>query len=72
MFGISGQVLPPQVLAGHTGIVLCLDARGDTLASSSKDGSIRVWKLDPATQCFQCVAIGTGHTHAVGAVTLSK
>ena len=61
-----------QVLAGHAGIVLCLDASGDTLVSSSKDASVRVWKLDSTTQHFNCVAIGMGHTHAVGAVTLSR
>ena len=71
----SLSYLPPpssQVLAGHAGIVLCLDANDDTLVSSSKDASIRVWKLDSTTQRFNCVAIGTGHTHAVGAVALSR
>ena len=65
---------PPssQVLAGHAGIVLCLDVSDDTLVSSSKDASIRVWKLDSTTQHLNCVAIGTGHTHAVGAVALSR
>ena len=71
----SLSYLPPpssQVLAGHAGIVLCLDANDDTLVSSSKDASVRVWKLDSTTQRFNCVAIGTGHTHAVGAVALSR
>lgn len=62
-----------QVLPGHSGIVLCLDASSDgkTLATSSKDSSIRVWRLDHSGH-FHCVAMGTGHTHAVGAVALSR
>ncbi len=63
-----------QLLAGHSGIVLCLDATSDgtLLATGSKDNSIRLWKLNPASKQFECVAIGTGHTHEVGAIAVSR
>ena len=75
-----------QVLTGHSDIVLCLDCcsggggggggggvRFPLLATSSKDNSIRVWKMDASSSCtFTCVAVGTGHTQAVGAVALSR
>ena len=62
-----------QLLVGHSGIVLALDAtlNGTLLATSSKDNTIRLWKLDDGGQ-FACVAVGTGHTHAVGTVALSR
>ena len=72
-----------QLLAGHTGIVLCLDvgAAGSLLATGSKDNTIRLWKRrdlgdsadGPKTgREFVCVAMGTGHTHAVEAVAVSR
>ena len=63
-----------QLLSGHTGIVLCIDASSDgqLLVTSSKDNSIRVWSHDSQSGLFQCVAMGMGHTHAVGAVAISR
>lgn len=63
-----------QLLSGHNGIVLSLDSSQDgrLLATSSKDNTIRLWSLDAESGLFQCVAIGTGHTHAVGAVAVSR
>ncbi len=64
-----------QLLAGHSGIVLCLDVSqdGSLLATSSKDNTIRIWKTgETGGWRFCCVAIGTGHTHSVGAIALSR
>lgn len=63
-----------QLLTGHTGIVLALDvtADGTLLATSSKDNTIRLWKLGGKPEQFMCIAMGTGHTHAVGAVAISR
>lgn len=63
-----------QLLSGHSGIVLALDASADgaLLATSSKDNTIRLWSRDNVSGNFECVAMGTGHTHAVGAVAVSK
>ncbi|KMT19395.1 hypothetical protein BVRB_1g012450 [Beta vulgaris subsp. vulgaris] len=61
------------VLAGHTGIVLCLDtciaSSGNTLiVTGSKDNSVRLWDLETKS----CLGVGIGHTGAVGAVACSK
>ena len=63
-----------QLLCGHSEVVLCLEASvdGNTMVTSSKDKSVRVWKLEHSSGLFHCVAIGTGHTHSVGAVSISK
>ena len=63
-----------QLLCGHSQVVLCLEVStdGNTIVTSSKDKSVRVWKLDTTSGLFHCVALGTGHTHSVGAVTMSK
>ena len=64
-----------QVLSGHSGIVLCLDScstpGGHLLGTSSKDRSIRVWRMGEGGR-VHCVAIGIGHTHSVGALALSR
>ncbi|XP_021737664.1 transducin beta-like protein 3 [Chenopodium quinoa] len=61
------------VLAGHTGIVLCLDTftttSGTTLiVTGSKDNSVRLWD----SESKRCLGVGNGHTGAVGAVASSK
>ena len=63
-----------QLLSGHSGIVLGMSASSDgrVIATGSKDNTVRLWKMDAATRLFECVAMGTGHTHAVGAVAVSK
>ena len=66
-----------QLLAGHSGIVLSLDVgvTGTLLATSSKDNTIRIWRRGgdgDAEGRFSCVAVGAGHTHAVGAVAVSR
>ncbi|XP_064391571.1 transducin beta-like protein 3 isoform X2 [Halichondria panicea] len=59
-----------QSLSGHTGIILSIDANGHSLVTASRDNTIRLWKLCSGT--LHCVAVGTGHTHYVGAVALSR
>lgn len=63
-----------QLLGGHSGIVLSLSSSSDgqLLATGSKDNTIRLWRMDVNTRLLECVAIGTGHTHAVGAVAMSR
>lgn len=59
-----------KVLDGHTATVLCIDVSpcGRFLASSGKDKTTRIWKIDT----LQCVAIATGHTEPIGACGLSQ
>ena len=63
-----------QLLNGHSGIVLTLSSThdGHVVATGSKDNMIRLWRMDSSTSLFECVAVGTGHTHAVGAVAMSR
>ena len=63
-----------QLLSGHSGIVLGLSASSDgrLIATGSKDNTVRLWKMNGDTRQFDCVAMGTGHTHAVGAVAMSR
>ncbi len=65
-----------QLLKGHKDIVMCLTSfyknKITYLASSSKDSTIHVWKLDATTNLFICVATAVGHTQAVGSISFSK
>ncbi|XP_032834500.2 transducin beta-like protein 3 isoform X1 [Petromyzon marinus] len=63
-----------QLLHGHRDMVLALDVsrRGTMLASSSKDRTVRVWSMEEASGHVRCVAVATGHAHAVGAVAWSR
>ena len=63
-----------QLLTGHGGVVLSLDVSSDgrTLLTGSKDNTVRMWRLDAASGKFSCIAVGTGHTHVVGAVAVSR
>lgn len=61
-----------KLLKGHTDIVLGLCGHKSWLISSGKDCSVRVWRIDSANFEFTCVASGTRHTAAVGAIDLSR
>ncbi|CAH1795467.1 unnamed protein product, partial [Owenia fusiformis] len=63
-----------QIIQGHTDIVLSIDVfkKGNFFASCSKDNTIRLWKFSSETESVSCVAVGRGHTHAVGSVALPK
>mmetsp|Transcript_48422 Transcript_48422/g.95929 ORF Transcript_48422/g.95929 Transcript_48422/m.95929 type:complete len:1007 (+) Transcript_48422:70-3090(+) len=58
------------VLEGHRDIVLCVDATpdGEYIVTSSKDRRCLVWSVLDRT----CVAVGEGHTDAIGAVCVSQ
>eukprot|EP00003_Mantamonas_plastica_P007368 TRINITY_DN1618_c0_g2_i2.p1 TRINITY_DN1618_c0_g2~~TRINITY_DN1618_c0_g2_i2.p1 ORF type:complete len:537 (+),score=188.36 TRINITY_DN1618_c0_g2_i2:1312-2922(+) len=58
-----------QTLIGHTNVVLAVDVipRLDLIVTSSKDNTVRVW--DGTT--LECLAVGVGHTEAVGAVAIA-
>ncbi|PSS04567.1 Transducin beta-like protein [Actinidia chinensis var. chinensis] len=61
------------VLAGHTGIVLCLDTCVSSsgrklIVTGSKDNSVRLWEAEST----RCLGVGVGHTEAVGAIAFSK
>ncbi|XP_074275291.1 protein TORMOZ EMBRYO DEFECTIVE-like isoform X2 [Silene latifolia] len=61
------------VLAGHSGIILCLDtcigSSGSVyVVTGSKDKSVKLWD----TKTRKCVGDGIGHQKAVGAVAFSK
>ncbi|XP_060071465.1 transducin beta-like protein 3 [Ylistrum balloti] len=62
-----------QILQGHSDIVLsvCIHHKENLIASSSKDNSIRLWKMDAVTGRVKCVAVGQGHTHAVNTMAFS-
>ncbi|XP_033745921.1 transducin beta-like protein 3 [Pecten maximus] len=62
-----------QILQGHSDIVLsvCVHHKDHLIASSSKDNSIRLWKMDADTGRVKCVAVGQGHTHAVNTMAFS-
>ncbi|EIN13890.1 U3 small nucleolar RNA-associated protein [Punctularia strigosozonata HHB-11173 SS5] len=69
-----------RLLEGHSDIVLSLDhsARGDVLASGSKDRTARLWRpaqynREKAGEWgWRCVAICEGHAESVGAVALPR
>lgn len=62
-----------QLLKGHTDLVLSLNTsktNPDLLLSSSKDNSIRLWKLDGSI--MTCICVGKQHTGSVGSVSFSQ
>jgi U3 small nucleolar RNA-associated protein 13 len=68
--------LQADLISGHTDTVLALDVSpcGTYVVSSSKDNTVRFWKLDFTNKesISTCIAIGEGHTESVGCVTFSK
>ncbi|CAN6569779.1 unnamed protein product [Malus baccata var. baccata] len=61
------------VLAGHTGIVLCLDTCVSScgkplIVTGSKDNTVRLW--DSESKC--CLGLGIGHMGGIGAIAFSK
>lgn len=37
-----------------------------------QDNSVRLWKINPVLKQVSCLAIGHGHTSAVGAIAMSR
>ena len=62
------------LLQGHEDIVICLsvDWSGCWLATGAKDNSARLWRINQASDSYQCYATFTGHAESVGAVSLSS
>uniref|UniRef100_A0A336LQ95 CSON000914 protein n=1 Tax=Culicoides sonorensis TaxID=179676 RepID=A0A336LQ95_CULSO len=61
-----------KLLKGHMDIVLALSGHKSWFISSGKDCSVKVWKVHPTNFEFTCMATGTRHTAAIGAIDLSK
>eukprot|EP00981_Chlorochromonas_danica_P005788 scaffold1190_cov187-Ochromonas_danica.AAC.20 len=66
-----------DILEGHHDIILAVDSSpdGKWLVTSSKDHTSRLWyhtTSSSGSYYWQCKAICTGHTEAVGAVTISQ
>lgn len=64
------QTLDARLVPGHTDVVLCLNKRGDLLASGSKDNTARVWAWEDGE--LRCKAVCVGHAESIGAVVLSR
>lgn len=68
-----------DLLSGHTDTVLALDISpcGQYVVSSSKDTTVRFWRLDMTRGeadggVSELIGVGEGHTESVGCVTFSK
>lgn len=71
-----------KLLKGHTDLVIALavfntpDQDTNYLASSSKDSTIRLWKISKNNLSneyeYECVSTGIGHTQDVGALAFCK
>jgi U3 small nucleolar RNA-associated protein 13 len=66
-----------KLLKGHTDLIICISVYNDEevsyVASSSKDSTIRIWRIDNANlESIECVAVCSGHTQDVGSICFSK
>ncbi|XP_052781403.1 transducin beta-like protein 3 [Mya arenaria] len=63
-----------EILYGHTDIVLAIAHidKTDMFISSGKDNTVRVWQINPEVKQVSCLAVGQGHTGAVGALAMSR
>lgn len=61
-------------LEGHGDIIICLDVdwSGCWLATGAKDNTARLWRIDPQSASYTCVATLTGHTESLGAVAFPR
>ncbi|KAK5149233.1 hypothetical protein LTR04_007304, partial [Oleoguttula sp. CCFEE 6159] len=62
------------LLRGHEDIIICLDIdwSGHWLATGAKDNTARLWRIDPASNSYQCYATFTGHAESLGAIALPR
>ena len=62
------------VLEGHKDVIICLDSdwSGHWLATGAKDNNARLWRLDPKSSSYRCVALFEGHAESLGAVALPR
>jgi len=73
-----------HVLDRHSATVLCVDVSpcGRFIATCGKDKQMRIWRQQPTTTMtippsrthvvWQCVAVASGHTEAVGTTAFSR
>ncbi|KAI5291393.1 U3 small nucleolar RNA-associated protein 13 [Ascosphaera aggregata] len=61
-------------LEGHSDIIICLtvDWSGHWLATGAKDNTARLWRIDPESSTYECVAVLTGHAESLGAISFSQ
>lgn len=61
-------------LNGHEDIIICLDIdwSGHWIATGAKDNTARLWRIDAASNSFECYATFHGHAESLGAVALPK
>lgn len=59
-------------LQGHEDIIICMDVdwSGHWLATGAKDNTARLWKIDPASEEYECYVTFTGHAESLGAIAL--
>ena len=62
------------LLEGHKEVIICLDVdwSGYWLATGAKDNAARLWRLDPESKSFTCIAVFEGHAESLGAIALPK
>lgn len=62
------------LLEGHSDIIICVDVdwSGYWLATGAKDNTARLWRIDPTSDSFACVAIFSGHAESLGAIALPR
>ncbi|OQU96111.1 WD domain-containing protein [Cladophialophora immunda] len=62
------------LLEGHEDIIICLDVdwSGYWVATGAKDNTARLWRLDPASSSYECVAVFAGHAESLGAIALPR
>jgi len=64
-----------SLVFGHSDVVICMDLGKDglTLATAGKDRQARIWRFDPENpKLLTCIGVCTGHTEAIGGLSLSK
>ena len=66
-----------KLLRGHTDLIICVSVFNDEevsyIASSSKDSTIRIWKIENNNlETVECVTVCSGHTQDVGSICFSK
>jgi len=69
------ETMDCTLLKGHTDLVMALAtsrANLNILVTSSKDNSVRVWRMSHTPFKISCIAVGNGHTGSIGTVALSR
>jgi len=67
-----------KLLKGHSDLIICVSVYNDEeasyVASSSKDSTIRIWRIENSSNLdnVECVAVCSGHTQDVGSICFSK